>query len=286
MIVDNLSGLSSQDIDKDVPIPLHYQLREILKGEINSGRWRVGAQLPSERELCEKFDLSRTTVREAIDALVNDGLLRRERGRGTFVAEPKILEGLLQTPTGFTDSMHQQGYNVVTKVLSMEIGAPPPSVIRELRLDPDEKVTIIERLRFVLDEPILLVTSYVPVKLAPDLINEDLSTNSLYQLLIKKYNLTPYRAKRYMESVAAIDLEARHLQIRTGAPLMLIESTAYLQDGTPLEYFKARHRGDRTRFLVETQMRILPESFREEASGRSPLITQIKKETETWRSRY
>lgn len=272
-MINNLSRLSSKDIDKDVPIPFHYQLREILKGEINSSRWRVGEQLPSERELCETFDLSRTTVREAIDALVNDGLLRRERGRGTFVAEPKILEGLLQTPTGFTDSMHEQGYDVITKVLNIEISTPLPTVMRELRLNPDDQVTAIERLRFVMDEPILLVTSYVPVKLVPSLINEDLVTNSLYQVLIHKYNLTPFRAKRYMEAVTAIDLEARYLQIRPGAPLMLIESTAYLEDGTPLEYFKARHRGDRTRFLVETHMQILPESFREEASGRRSFTT-------------
>ncbi|MDP2974956.1 MAG: GntR family transcriptional regulator, partial [Anaerolineales bacterium] len=109
MVVDSLSGISSKDIDKEVPIPYHYQLRELLKGEITAGRWGVGERLPSERELCERFNLSRTTVREAIDALADEGLLHRERGRGTFVVKPKILEGLLQSPTGFTDSMREQG---------------------------------------------------------------------------------------------------------------------------------------------------------------------------------
>lgn len=269
MVFDNLSGISSKAIDKEVPIPYHYQLRELLKGEITSSRWHVGERLPSERELCEKFNLSRTTVREAIDSLVSEGLLRRERGRGTFVAEPKILEGLLQTPTGFTDSMREQGYEVVTKVLRMEVDSPPPTVMRELRLSHDDKVTVLDRLRFVLEEPILLVTSYVPVKTVPGLVNEDLTRNSLYQLMTDKYNLAPFRAKRYMEAVAANDLEARSLDIRPGAPLMLIESTAYLEDGTPLEYFKARHRGDRTRFLVETQLQLLSESFRKVAADRN-----------------
>lgn len=267
MVVDSLSGISSKDIDKEVPIPYHYQLRELLKGEITAGRWGVGERLPSERELCERFYLSRTTVREAIDALADEGLLHRERGRGTFVAKPKILEGLLQSPTGFTDSMREQGYNVTTKMLRMEIIDAPATVARELRLKSDDQVTVIDRLRFIMGEPILLVTSYVPVKTVPTLIENDLADKSLYQLLANKYHLVAFSATRYIEAVAANEMEARLFDIRPGAPIMLIESTAYLEDGTPLEYFKARHRGDRTRFLVETRVQLLPESFPKEAAA-------------------
>jgi len=257
MVDKSLKGMSAEDIDKEVPIPYHYQLRELLRDEIAAGRWQVGERLPSERELCETFNLSRTTVREAIEALVNEGLLRREKGRGTFVAEPKILESLLQTPIGFTDSMLEQGYHVETKVLRMEVVSAPSTIGRELRLRSDESVIVIDRLRFILNEPILLVTSYVPQKICPSLINEDLTHNSLYQLLQGKYRLKIARAKRFMEAVSANELEAKLLHIEAGSPLMLIESTAYLKDGTPLEFFKARHRGDRTRFLVESFKRVL-----------------------------
>jgi GntR family transcriptional regulator len=257
MVDSSLLGMSSADIDKEVPIPYHYQLRELLRDEIAAGRWEVGERLPSERELCETFNLSRTTVREAIDALVNEGLLRREKGRGTFVAEPKILESLLQTPIGFTDSMLEQGYHVETKVLRMEIVPAPRTVAHELRLRSDEPVTVIDRLRFVLNEPILLVTSYVPQKIYPSLVDEDLAHNSLYHLMQSKCNLRIAHAKRFMESVPANELEAKLLNIEPGSPLMLIESTAYSEEGAPLEYFKARHRGDRTRFLVESFKRVL-----------------------------
>jgi GntR family transcriptional regulator len=257
MVDKSLYGMSAEDIDKEVPIPYHYQLRELLRDEIAAGRWVVGERLPSERELCETFNLSRTTVREAIEALVNEGLLRREKGRGTFVAEPKILESLLQTPIGFTDSMLEQGYHVETKVLRMEVVSAPSTIGRELRLRSDESVIVIDRLRFVLNEPILLVTSYVPQKICPSLIDEDLTNNSLYQLLQNRYRLRIARAIRFMEAVSANELEAKLLHIEAGSPLMLIESTAYLKDGTPLEYFKARHRGDRTRFLVESFKRVL-----------------------------
>lgn len=258
MVSSRLEGMSADGINKQTPVPYHYQLRELLREEISSGRWAVGEHLPSERELCEAFALSRTTVREAIDALVHEGLLRRERGRGTFVSEPKIMEGLLQTPTGFTDSMIEQGYNVITQVLRQEIVPAPPLVSRELRLKDGEEVTVIDRLRFIMNEPILFVTSYLAKRTVPDLVDQDLVNNSLYQLLREKYGLKVTRAKRVMEAVAANETEAKLFGIRPGMPLMLIESTAFLPDGAPLEYFKARHRGDRTRFLVESHIRELP----------------------------
>ncbi len=249
--------LETEDIDKEGPLPYHYQLRELLRGDVEAGRWKVGERLPSERELCETFNLSRTTVREAIDALVNEGLLRREKGRGTFVAEPKILEGLLQSPAGFTDSMAEQGYRVDTKVLRMEAVPARPSVARELHLAVDEQVIRIDRLRFILGEPILLVTSYLPHRLCAQLMGEDLVRNSLYHLLQDRCGLRIAKAKRLMEAVAANEMEARLLGIKPGAPLMLIESTSYLDDGTPVEMFKAVHRGDRTRFLVESYSHLL-----------------------------
>jgi GntR family transcriptional regulator len=248
----------TEAIDKEIPIPYHYQLRELLRGEIVAGRWAVDERLPSERELCEAFDLSRTTVREAIDALVNEGLLRREKGRGTFVAAPKIVEGLLQSPTGFTDSMAEQGIPVRSKVLRMEVGPAPYVVAQELRITSHDPVIIIDRLRCIFDEPILLVTSYLPEKLFPSLVDEDLTDISLYHTLQTKFGVTISKAKRYMEAVAANDMEARLLKIATGDPLMLIESTTYTDEDFPFEYFKARHRGDRTRFLVESYTPVLP----------------------------
>jgi GntR family transcriptional regulator len=258
-MVNNLPETLTDAIDKEIPIPYHYQLRELLRGEIVAGRWAVNEKLPSERELCEAFDLSRTTVREAIDALVNEGLLRREKGRGTFIAEPKIVEDILQSPTGFADSMAQEGIPIQTGVLRMEVGPAPQVVARELRLALGEPVIIIDRLRFVFDEPLLLVTSYVPQKLCPTLLNDNLRQNSLYDLLRNKYGFIIARARRFMEAVAANDMEARLLKIEPGAPLMLIESIVYTDDGAPLEYFKARHRGDRTRFLVESYTPLMPQ---------------------------
>jgi GntR family transcriptional regulator len=257
MVTNGLMGMSPNDIDKDLPIPYHYQLRELLRDEVASGRWEVGERLPSERELCDTFNLSRTTVREAIDALVTEGLLRREKGRGTFIAEPKITEKWLETPDNFTDSMLEQGYRLETRVLSLSVEKAPNKALRELRLRSGEQVTVLNRLRLVLQEPILVVTSYIPEKLCPGLTKEDFSKRSLYQLLRDHYGIRITQAKRVMEAVAADELEASLLHVRQGSPLMLIESTAYMDDGTPVEFFKARHRGDRTRFEVESVKQVI-----------------------------
>lgn len=254
---NHLYGISSTDIDKDIPIPYHYQLRELLRDEITSGRWDLGERLPSERELCEAFQLSRTTIREAIDALVDEGLLRREKGRGTFIAEPKITEKWLGAPDSFTESMQEQGYQIETKVLNLSVIPTPYKVARELRLRSEEPVIVLDRLRTILKEPILVVTSYLPEKLCPSLIEEDFTYNSLYQILRDKYDIQIAHAKRVMEAVAANEIEANLLNVRSGVPLLLIESTAYLEDGTPIEYFKARHRGDRTRFEVDSYKQII-----------------------------
>ena len=254
---NHLYGISSTDIDKEISIPYHYQLRELLRDEITSGRWEVGERLPSERELCEAFQLSRTTIREAIDALVNEGLLRREKGRGTFIAEPKITEKWLDAPDNFTESMQEQGYQIETKVLNLSLIPAAHAVARELRLRSEEPVIVLDRLRIVLQEPILVVTSYLPEKLCPGLLEEDFTSRSLYVTLRDKYGINIAQAKRTMEAVAANEIEANLLQVRTGVPLLLIESTAYLEDGTPIEYFKARHRGDRTRFEVHSYKQVI-----------------------------
>jgi len=256
---DSLSGLSRNDIDKNIPIPYHYQLRELLRDEIAAGRWEVGALFPSERELCDLFDLSRTTVRESINALVNDGWLYRERGRGTFVTRPKIVESWLDAPDGFTDSMMDSGYQIETEVLKLTVVQPPPKVSRELHIGSSELAILLERRRSTLGEPLLLVTSYLPDKLCPSLVSEDFTNKSLYQVLREKYSMDIKRAKRFMEAVPANELEAELLAVETGAPLILIESTAYLEDGTPIEYFKARHRGDRARFQINPLQKVIPQ---------------------------
>ena len=248
-----LDSLDSATIQRDTPVPYHYQLSELLRQEIENGRWKVGEQIPVEEDLCAHFSLSRTTVRKSLDALVNLGLLRREQGRGTFVAEPKMIEGLVNRPIGFFDDMTERGFQVVTQVLELRRIAPPPVVARELQLLPDATVIEMRRVRYILDLPVVVVNSYVPYELCPSLLEADLTYTGLYQFLREQGGYKTYRAKSFVEAVSADELEAQLLWIEVGSPLLMIESTVYLADGRPIDYNKSRHRGDRMRLIMESE---------------------------------
>ena len=232
-------------------IPYYVQLKEALREEIERGAWRPGDQLPGEPELCRMFDVSRTVVRQALTELVYEGLIVREKGRGTFVAEPKIGEGLVQKLTGFYQDMADRGLTPISHVLKQGVVPASRKVAALLRIEAGGPVIEIERLRFIQNEPIVLVTTYLPYALCPGLVNADLSRQSLYSLLEREHGLFIARGRRTIEAAPANEYEARLLRIERGAPVIVLESVSYLEDGTPIEYYHALHRADRSRFEVE-----------------------------------
>jgi GntR family transcriptional regulator len=248
-----LDALDSTRIKKDTPVPYHYQLSELLRQEIESGTWKVGEQIPVEEDLCEYFSLSRTTVRKSLDALVNRGLLRREQGCGTFVAEPKMIEGLVNRPIGFFDDMTERGFEVITQVLELRRITPAPFIARELQLPTEATVIELRRVRYILDLPVVVVNSYVPYELCPSLLDADLTHIGLYKFLREHSGYKSFRAKSYVEAVSADEMEAQLLKVKVGSPLLMIESTVYLADGRPMDYYKSRHRGDRMRLIMESE---------------------------------
>ena len=244
-----IAGLGA--LSKDSPVPLYFQLKELLRQQVESGRWQPGQQIPSEPELCEAFGISRTVVRQALRELEYQGLLYREQGKGTFVAQPKISESLMQNLSGFYEDMVAKGHTPVTQVLRQEIQPADKKTADYLQIEPGNQVIVIERLRSVGGEPIVLVTTYLPYDVCPNLIDEDLSAQSLYALLERKYGFELSYGRRTIEAVAANQYEAQLLGVEEGAPLVLLDSVSYLKDGRPIEYFHAVHRGDRSRFAVE-----------------------------------
>lgn len=238
-------------IEKDSPLPLYFQLMELLRQAIEDGRWEPGQQIPSEAELCATFDISRTVVRHALRELEYAGLLYRRQGKGTFVAEPKISESLMQDLSGFYEDMVAKGLTPVTQVLSQEIEPASSKVAECLQIEPGDQVISIGRLRFIRDEAVVLVTTFLPYNLCPQLLDEDFETQSLYALLEKKYHLRLSHGRRTIEAVAASPYEAELLGVDERAPLIRLESVSYLEDGRPIEYFHAVHRGDRSKFEVE-----------------------------------
>ncbi len=238
-------------IDRASPIPLYVQLKEALREHIERGGWKRGDVIPGEPELIRLFGVSRIVVRQALKELAYEGLVTRQRGKGTFVAEPKISESLVQELTGFYQDMIDRGLKPVTRVLRQEIAPASHKVASHLRLPTGAAVVCIDRLRFIEGEPIVLVTTYLPHSLCADVLTADLAHQSLYAFLETRCGLHRAYGRRTIEAVPANEYEARLLQVGKGAPLLKLDSVTYLADGTPLEYYQALHRGDRSRFEVE-----------------------------------
>ncbi len=245
------AGLPGINIDFNSPVPYYYQVKEWVSSNIARGNLKPGEQLPSEAQLCQAFGVSRTVVRQALEDLVNQGLVYRQKGKGTFVARPKIREGLAQKLTGFYQDMVERGLKPVTKVLELKVIPASGPLAEHLRLKPGAEVINIVRLRYVNDEPIVYVTTYIPYASCPGLLTQDLSNVSLYALLEQKYGLEVARGKRTLEAIAATEQDARLLGIKPGDPIFLLQSTSYLGNGQPIEYYVAKHRGDRSQFEVE-----------------------------------
>jgi GntR family transcriptional regulator len=238
-------------IDRSSPIPYYVQLKHALNEGIESGYWKPGDKIPSEFDLCEMFGVSRTVVRQALGEMRYEGLVVREKGRGTFVVEPKIRSrSLVHSLVGFYEDMAERGFPPVTEVLEQAIEPASPKQAANLLLEPMTPVIKLVRLRFVQDEPIVLVSSYLPYDLCPKLVKADLTNQSLYAFLKQEYGLSVASGRRTVEAVLATEREANLLQIERGAPLLRLDSVSYLEDGTPMEYFNGVFRSDRSPFEV------------------------------------
>ena len=246
-------------IDRTSYIPLYAQVVDAMRKYLESGEAHPGQQLPGESELCTMFDVSRTVIRQALSELERDGLISREKGKGTFVAEPKLQEGWFQKLTGFQQDYEAKGYRIRSEVLQQELISATSSVAGRLNLAAGDDVVLIKRLRFVNDEPIAIATTFTPYNMFPGLLNTDLTNQSLYAYLQNEYSIKIAWGRRTFEAVLANEIEAELLHINEGSPVLLLESISYVEGDSPFEYYKAVHRGDRSRF----ELKVLQENSRQ-----------------------
>jgi GntR family transcriptional regulator len=240
-----------ETINFESHIPYYLQLMEVLKGQILQKKWGPGEQIPGEKDLCETYGVSRTVVRQALGELELEGVITRRKGKGTFISEPKISEGLIQKLTGFYQDMIERGLKPVTKVLHQRITPADEKVAKFLNILPGTQVVDIQRLRYINDEPIQLVTTYIPYAIFPPVATIDLTNRSLYEYLETEGGITLSRGRRYIEAVLASENEAMLLDIERGAPLLMLDSVSYTENEIAFEYYHALHRGDRSRFEVD-----------------------------------
>jgi phosphonate metabolism transcriptional regulator PhnF len=236
-------------LHRDSPVPVWAQIEDALAARIARGELRVGDRLPAERELAEELDVSRGTIRQALDALATRGLIERGVGRGTFVAAGKV-EVRLHDVAGFTEQMARAGVQAHARVLRAGLKPAPEQVASALALAEGAPVVRIERLRFAGKLPVTLEDSWIPSARFPKIEELDLR-GSIYALMRDLYDHVPVRVVESLEPVVAQPHSADLLGVAPGSPLMLVERTAFDGDHVAVEFAHDLHRGDRARFVVE-----------------------------------
>jgi GntR family transcriptional regulator len=250
----NVAGYPGLAIQRDVNIPYYEQLKRLIVQQIAADGLEPGHLLPSEGELCERYGVSRTVVRQAVGDLVNEGVLQRMRGKGTFVGRPKLREQFIESTVGFFEDLTAHGQTVASVVLSLDLVSATEKVAKALEMETGEQCIELSRVRSVNGDVVALANSYInssDTRLLTDLRSADLTTASLYRFLEERWNMRIESGHRSLEGTTAKGVVARVLELRQGAPLLYIESVGRDARGVPVEHFQAWHRADRTRLEMD-----------------------------------
>jgi GntR family transcriptional regulator len=225
-------------------LPLYQQLYDILLGKIRRGEWQPGDMIPTEPELMASYRVSRTTVRQTLDMLVNEGFIYREQGRGTFVAHPTVEQALVRI-ISFTDDMRRRGIEPGTRILSSRLIPAPEDIAERLAIQPGEELAYLRRLRLADGEPMSVEESHLVHRYCPGILDGDYASHSLRQALADDHGIRWSRARQTIRAIAAHPDLAHMLSIQPRDPLLHIERVSYSRQNLPIEFLRITYRADR-----------------------------------------
>lgn len=234
--VEDSMRSGAAEIKRGLPVAIHAQISDGIRARIASGDWPAHYRLKSEPELASELGVSRGTLRRALTTLIEEGLLRQVRGKGTFVTSTTIEPAIAQKLSTLSEDFANQGIATTTTVLACELIDPPRPVAALLEVPPGGKVLKLSRLRSTADGPVVLLHNYVRTDFAPGLETVDFSTSSLFGALEGRYGLKIGSARRTFSAEAAEGDVARLLQLSPGAPVQYLEQVTYLANDRPVEY--------------------------------------------------
>lgn len=236
-----------KQIDKTSRVPLYSQLMDIIIEKIEASM-KENDQIPSERDICEEYDVSRSTVRQAITELEREGYIYKVHGKGTFVSPKKLSQDLLGFYS-FTEEMKKLGRKPMSKVLKFEVICACSKVSRKIRVEEGELVYKFTRLRIADTIPMLLETSYVPYNRFPGIIKENLENEALYDIFKNRFDVNITMAEETFQAVLTNEEEAKNLQIEKESPSLKIERFTY-ENQAIIEYTVSIARGDKFKYKV------------------------------------
>ena len=231
------------DVNHALKTPLYFQLKEELRKDILRGVFKEGDLIPSEREYAEKYHLSSTTIRRALNDLVHESLLERKAGKGTFVRKQKVRRDLKKV-LGFTANMMEMGLTPSTKVLEMEVVSANSFAREKMGLRRGAKVVVIKRLRLANEIPMMLETRYIREDICPGILKYDLAS-SLWEVFEKRYGYKPHRHSQHLGVSYTSGEPARLLGLEDGSVVFLIRGVTYIKDGRAIECEESLYRSDK-----------------------------------------
>ena len=236
-------------IDFKSKVPLYFQLKEQIKHNILKGEYKEGDLIPSEREFSNNYELSSTTIRRALNDLVQENFLERKAGKGTFVRRRKVTRDLRKV-LGFTKNMTEMGLTPSTKVLSKKLVAANAFARKRLGLKKGDKVVRLERLRLADNVPMMLETRYIRTDLCPDIEKEELSS-SLWRVFEEKFGFKPNRHSQGMKISTVSGKAAAHLTLNDNSLVIMIKGVTYVRDNEPIECEESLYRSDKYELTFE-----------------------------------
>jgi len=240
------------NIDRNSPIPFYFQLADILRTAIDFGIYSPGSKLPTEAELCARFDVSRSVVRQALLSLAQNNLIETRRGSGAFVLGRKVPLAMKQRLDPLLSSMDEAGFKLTTKVTKQVLITPSASIRNHIG---EERAVMLERLRYADGIIFLVVHNYLPYSRFADLLHcNELEAVSLYEHLARHYNVIATTGRRQLEIVRLESQAlAEQLHVDLGSYVMFNQEMTYDQQGDVLEYYESWHHPERTRLVIDLE---------------------------------
>lgn len=251
------------DLDRDGPLPIYQQIEGWMRENITLGNWPDHSQLPAEDELAEKLKVNRGTLRKAVSSLIAEGLLTRVHGKGTFVAPSRLEQPLADSLVTFSESLLERNIPYRTTVRAAKVVRADKRVASLLGLREGDEVLRLERVRYVNDQPVVVLHNHVVYKHCQGIERRDFTEARLFDVLEQDFGLAIAWGQRTFEAAGADTSSAELLDIPVGAPVMYVQQLSYLKDSAPIELSDLWFRGDQFRLSAQVKRMRLPGGMRE-----------------------